>query len=149
MFLSFRPRCWCFYLFVSIPSLPSYWWILSVLSLCMIIENLIFLMLPSFTISVSGKKAGWGWEMGINESRGEGNILELMEREKTREKEWKHWRETWKGWMRDDRQHMGNQTREEIIRDKLLSKRVWWEMLRDGGGMKNKMWDERDEKEGK
>ena len=40
MLLSFSPRCWCFYLFVSIPSLPSYWWILSVLSVCMIIENI-------------------------------------------------------------------------------------------------------------
>ena len=76
-----------FFLFVSIPSFASYWWILSVLSLCMIIENLIFLMLPSFTISVSGKKAGGGgngnqWKEGRGENlradgkgkdRGKGN----------------------------------------------------------------------------
>ena len=35
------------------------------------------------------------------------------------------------------------------IRDKLLIKRDWWEMLRDGGGMKNRMWDEQGWERGK
>ena len=33
----------------------------------------------------------------------------------------KHSRETWNGWMRDKRKHMGHQTREKVIRDWFLN----------------------------